>query len=440
MGSCSSVLPHKSKISAPLTADTLENLKVLTRNDSFTNSYTDRDRMKPVRTSTRSSNSSSISISLGLGSHRSASNSKHFSAHNLISKRIWEGQKLCFKNKEARTAFATYVSGMTWMEKISVQLLEQIVKRRRTQDTQEITFNDYSLYPRSRNGSRDSREREDMAMTMRRCTQLKFKDSMDQSQQRKRELIETCFKEEEMKYILLVSLWPIFVDAPEYQSIFSSEPCILYENGGNDNEDISVFDVNNSGKKNDGSVKEQDMERTKRLKEIYYQTAKLMSEEEIEEMLVAGNWIERALNILENACFSISIATAEQQHDQRQENFPFVYVNKAFERTTLFTKQDAIGNSAKILHCERTESDQLDKIAEAISKGESIKVAVTNKRKDGSEFLNFLALRPVFDRDITSQMVYVVGVQYDVTKEEASLREIKMVEDFLTMICTILKG
>jgi PAS domain S-box-containing protein len=436
MGSCSSVhvsKAGKSDISATLTADTLENYKVLSRNDSFANSFNEKDRMKPVRTSTKSS-SSSVSISFGFGSNRSitAVNPKHFTAHSLISKRIWEGQKLCYKNKIARATFASYVTGMTWMGKISVQLLEQIVRRRRTQDTQDITFNDYSLYARSRSGSRDSRDREDMALTMRRCTQLKFKDSMDQATQRKRDLIETCFKEEEMKYILLVSLWPIFVESPEYQSIFSSEPCIIYEDSGEGNDDVSEFD---SAKKND-SIKEQDMERTKRLKDIYYQTAKLMTEEEIEEIMVAGNWIERCLTILDNASFSISIASAEH----RQDGLPLVYVNKSFERVTLYSKSEAVGRPCKFLQCNRTEQDQLEKITEAIGKGESIKVAVTNARKDGSEFLNFLALRPVFDREITSHMTYVVGVQYDVTKEEASLREIKMVEDFLTMICTFLKG
>ena len=430
MGTCSSKNAVKAATAAELTADALENLKVLTRNDSYANSMHERDRVKPQRTSTKSSNTS-LSISFGFNSNRSGTSvsPRHFSAHNLISKRTWEGQKLCFRNENARSVYADYVTGMTWMEKISVQLLEQIVRRRRTQDTQEITFNDYSLYPRSRNSSRDSRDREDMAMTMRRCTQLKFKDSMDQAAQRKRDLIETCFNEEEMKYILLISLWPIFQESPEFQSIYSAEPCIIYEEG----DSASIFD--DSGKKTDPS-KDQDMERTKRLKDIYYQTAKLMSEEDIVEILAAGNWIEKSLNILENATYSVSIATAER----RQEGLPLVYVNKAFEKTTLYTKGEAIGRPCKFLQCERTERDQLEKIGEAISKGESIKVAVTNARKDGSEFLNFLALRPVFDRDIANHMTYVVAVQYDVTKEEASLKEIKMVEDFLAMMCNILKG
>lgn len=414
----------------------MENLNIIKRNDSFTAELREKEKLKPIlgnRSSTRSSGTS-VSISFAFNSSRSNNtvNPAHFPVANLISRRVWEGQRLCMKNADARNVYASYVSGMTWMEKISVQLLEQVVKRRRTQDTQEVTFNDYSLYPRSRSTSRDSRDREEVANTMRRCTQLKIKDSLDQVTGRKRELIETCFQQEELKYILLVSLWPIFLDSPEYRCLHSTEPCIIYEDSNESQESGSA----DNSKKNNETTKEHDVDRTKRLRDIYYQTAKCMREEEIIEILRSGSWIDRALGVLETINLSVSIASAEK----KAEGFPLVFVNKAFERTTQYTRPEALGRPCKFLQSANTEKEQIEKISEALSKGEGLKIAVTNARKDGSEFLNFLALRPVFDSEFAEKMTFVIAVQYDVSKEEASLKEIKMVEDFLAIYCNLLRG
>lgn len=48
----------------------------------------------------------------------------------------------------------------------------------------------------------------------------------------------------------------------------------------------------------------------------------------------------------------------------------------------------------------------------------SLKLALTNVKKDGSSFLNFLALKPVFSRD--NQYAYVIGISYDLAMAKAA--------------------
>jgi PAS domain S-box-containing protein len=262
-----------------------------------------------------------------------------------------------------------------------------------------------------------------------------------------------------------MTVWCIYVKTPEYAAATStltlttlpSESVLLYETDENhDNISTSFRDLDsfknnsleetphkfnnhNNNNNNNKEIKEEDHERTQRLKEIYYQTAISLQENDYLFMLQKGNWVEEILTSIEASSLSVSIAIASSPiTGQRYEGFPLVYVNKAFEKTTLYSRNEILGKSCKFLQSEKTEMEQMQKITEALSKGESIKIAMTNVRKDRSEFLNFLALRPVFSAENT--MLYVIAVQYDISKEEASLREIKMVEDFLALMCTIMQG
>lgn len=431
--------------SLPLTAETL---KVLARTDSFNQNMRDSSsKKKPTRRSTQSSGTSmTFSIAFntstrGSGHHVNVAN---FPPSDIISKKNWDGQKLCSKNDQVREAFMNYIQNMTWMEKISIALLEQAVKRRRTQDIHEVMVSEYSIYPRSRNSSHDSRDREEITSTMRRVTQLKIRDGVDQAMNKK-DFIETCFTSDELKYLLLVTIWPIFAESSEYLSITTgSEPFICYE----DDEDHIDIDPTgptaadnseppppaspNSNKKS-AMNREHDAEKTKRVKDIYYQTAKTFSNLELLATLKAGNWCDRVLIILENLRLPLTIASA----DRKTPSFPLIFVNQAFEKMTQYSRDEALGRPCKFLQCDRTELDQVGKISEALGKGEGFKVAITNARKDGSEFLNFLAIRPVHNAQHT--MSHVLAVQYDITQEAASLKEIKMVEDALALLCNMLK-
>jgi PAS domain S-box-containing protein len=176
-------------------------------------------------------------------------------------------------------------------------------------------------------------------------------------------------------------------------------------------------------------------ERVKRVRDIYLQTAHDTTGDELDALLAQGKWLHYLLNCLENLPLSVSIASVRNSG----ADFPIIFVNRAFEVTTQYPRSEVLGRDDSLLLCAASEKDQVVKIADALAKAEGIKIAVTHQRRNGSEFLDFLALRPVLTR-ADHEYIYVVAVQYDISKAEASLKEIKAVGDFLSLMSNILKA
>ncbi len=54
----------------------------------------------------------------------------------------------------------------------------------------------------------------------------------------------------------------------------------------------------------------------------------------------------------------------------------------------------------------------------------------------GSEFFNLLAMKPVLDSQ--GRYAYVIGVQYDISQRTATKRDLKRVDDLLSLLPSIL--
>jgi PAS domain S-box-containing protein len=131
----------------------------------------------------------------------------------------------------------------------------------------------------------------------------------------------------------------------------------------------------------------------------------------------------------------------EKPHNSQQVtySFPTVYVNNAFELLTQFSREDMLGKSCKRLQSEKvTEKSQADKIAFALQNGVGLKVVITNVKKDGTTFYNFLSFVPVYNRH--GQYAYVIAKLYDITDSMASYRDVKMSEEVLYLTAMILRG
>jgi hypothetical protein len=59
-----------------------------------------------------------------------------------------------------------------------------------------------------------------------------------------------------------------------------------------------------------------------------------------------------------------------------------------------------------------SEEDQISSMRNALHFAQPVRVALTNMRKDGSEFLNIVTMHPVFDR-LDGAYSYVVCVQFE---------------------------
>ncbi|MBE9094277.1 PAS domain S-box protein [Tychonema sp. LEGE 07203] len=118
------------------------------------------------------------------------------------------------------------------------------------------------------------------------------------------------------------------------------------------------------------------------------------------------------LSLLERAiaASSSSILIA----DAAKPDTPIIYCNRAFEKLTGYSSQEAIGRNCRFLQGPDTDRTQLDKLRSSLRSGTEIKVILKNYRKDKTSFWNELTVSPVLDSE--GKLTHFIGVQNDITK------------------------
>lgn len=109
--------------------------------------------------------------------------------------------------------------------------------------------------------------------------------------------------------------------------------------------------------------------------------------------------------------------------DPDQEDIPLVYANKAFEEMTGYTQEEVLGRNCRFLQGAEHEQEGVKKLREAIKNEVPIEVTLKNYRKNGELFYNQLKMTPLFDPK--GNLLYFLGVQYDITRLIAAEEEIK---------------
>ena len=92
---------------------------------------------------------------------------------------------------------------------------------------------------------------------------------------------------------------------------------------------------------------------------------------------------------------------------------PLVYVNPAFEETTGYAAEEALGRNCRFLQDEDRDQPAIAELRMAVREGRQHTVILRNYRKDGTLFWNELSIYPV--RDEGGRVANFVGVQNDVT-------------------------
>src|ERR687898_2670564 len=108
---------------------------------------------------------------------------------------------------------------------------------------------------------------------------------------------------------------------------------------------------------------------------------------------------------------------------------PLVYVNPAFEETTGFAAEEAVGRNCRFLQCEDRDQPAIEELRRAVREGRHCTVVLRNYRKDGSLFWNELSIYPM--RDEEGRVTNFVGVQNDITERirtEEALSEMRRAE------------
>lgn len=135
--------------------------------------------------------------------------------------------------------------------------------------------------------------------------------------------------------------------------------------------------------------------------------------------------------ILESMTQSILITTPEL-------DFPgpyIIYVNKAFEKMTGWSREEILGKNPRFLQGPNTERSIFVNLRNVLSKGEVWEGQTINYKKDGTQFYMEWSITPVFDKNgVTRQLL---AVQNDITKnvavknelEKSRKRELKRIEE-----------
>jgi PAS domain S-box-containing protein len=115
--------------------------------------------------------------------------------------------------------------------------------------------------------------------------------------------------------------------------------------------------------------------------------------------------------------------------DPDLEDSPIVYANKAFEDICGYSQEEIIGVNCRFLQGADRDQPELDRLRAAIKKGEPVEVTLRNYRKNGELFYNRLVVKPLLDE--RGNVVYFLGVQYDITEQVEAQQEIKTLSEKL---------
>ena len=76
---------------------------------------------------------------------------------------------------------------------------------------------------------------------------------------------------------------------------------------------------------------------------------------------------------------------------------PILFVNNGFEAITGYSNAEVVGKNCRFLQNDKTDAPTTARLQEAMRNATEVHVHVVNSRKDGSQFLSLLALKPIFD-------------------------------------------
>jgi PAS domain S-box-containing protein len=117
--------------------------------------------------------------------------------------------------------------------------------------------------------------------------------------------------------------------------------------------------------------------------------------------------------------------------DPRLPDDPIVYVNPAFEKTTGYPMEEAVGRNCRFLQGEDRDQPALDELRACLREGQECRVVLRNYRRDGTLFWNELYVSPVHDDE--GNVTNFVGVQNDVTESKRTEDVLKGSEDRLRL-------
>ncbi|GDX86080.1 hypothetical protein LBMAG43_21220 [Methylococcaceae bacterium] len=94
-------------------------------------------------------------------------------------------------------------------------------------------------------------------------------------------------------------------------------------------------------------------------------------------------------------------------------NAEIEYANAAFSRTAGYSLEEILGLNPRILNCGKTPKETYKELWQTIKNGETWKGELINRRKDGSEYIEFASITPVRGQD--EKISHYLAIKEDIT-------------------------
>lgn len=98
------------------------------------------------------------------------------------------------------------------------------------------------------------------------------------------------------------------------------------------------------------------------------------------------------------------------------------YVNQSFIRSTGYSREEVLGNNPRILQSGRTPAEIYRSLWAALAQGQAWQGEMINRRKDGSEYSEFVVVSPIRDPD--GRVTHYLAVNQDITDKKQAEAEI----------------
>jgi PAS domain S-box-containing protein len=125
---------------------------------------------------------------------------------------------------------------------------------------------------------------------------------------------------------------------------------------------------------------------------------------DISERKRAEDQLRKLAQAVEQSPESIVIANLEAEIE---------YVNEAFVRNTGYPREEALGKNPRLLQSGKTPQETYDALWDELSQGRTWQGELYNRRKDGSEYIEWAIISPM--RQPNGRITHYVAVKEDIT-------------------------